>query len=571
MADPSAAETTRLLAHEPSSDASSETSSLVSTSTGTLSLENDSSHQQQRREYGTCSSQAVISDEEANKPNEQAAIKPPEQQKYSNAFIARVVISLLIGQFTSNADASLVMATHSVIASEFYDFEDSSWLFISFMLAAVATQSIYGKLSDIYGRKIILLICFGLFAGGCALIGVGQSLSQVILGRVISGSGASGFGVLCALIITDLAPLRDVASWNSYMNVISTLGRSLGGPIGGWLADTVGWRWSFLGQTPIFAVAMLLCYIVLPPLTSTPTTANHEEGTELKDSRLARVDFLGAFLLGAGVLALLLPIEIGGQKVAWTHPLIYVSFAIGTVLLILFVLTESYVAREPIFPLRLLRNRDLVLCYLINCFQGAAQLSMMFSVPLYFQVAGRSSNTVAGAHLFPAVVGNAVGGILSGIWIHRTGCYKALLIFAGASAILSYALLILRWNGDTNWAESLYIVPGGFGTGISMSAVFVALQASIDPSDRAVAASGLFLVMPVGAIIGMALSSAAMLSVLRRTLIPRLVELGLNGLQISEVVKQAVARVDYLDEAPPRVAKAVVESYIDGLEYSHGM
>ena len=120
---------------------------------------------------------------------------------------------------------------------------------------------------------------------------------------------------------------------------------------------------------------MLLCYIVLPPLTST-ATANHEEGTELKDSRLARVDFLGAFLLGAGVLALLLPIEIGGHKVAWTHPLIYVSFAIGTVLLILFVLTESYVAREPIFPLRLLRNRDLVLCYLINCFQGAAQLSV---------------------------------------------------------------------------------------------------------------------------------------------------------------------------------------------------
>lgn len=121
---------------------------------------------------------------------------------------------------------------------------------------------------------------------------------------------------------------------------------------------------------------MLLCYIVLPPLTSTATTANHEEDTEMKGSRLARVDFLGAFLLGAGVLALLLPIEIGGQKVAWTHPLIYVSFAIGAILLILFVLTESYVAREPIFPLRLLRNRDLVLCYLINCFQGAAQLSV---------------------------------------------------------------------------------------------------------------------------------------------------------------------------------------------------
>ncbi|KAK7755662.1 hypothetical protein SLS62_002273 [Diatrype stigma] len=102
-----------------------------------------------------------------------------------------------------------------------------------------------------------------------------------------------------------------------------------------------------------------------------------------------------------------------------------------------------------------------------------------------------------------------------------------------------------------------------------MSAVFIALQASIDPADKAVAASGLFLTMPIGTILGMALTSAATLSVLRRTLAPRLFELGLNGSQVKEVIRNAVARVEYLDEAPPRVAKAVVESYIDGLEYSH--
>lgn len=124
---------------------------------------------------------------------------------------------------------------------------------------------------------------------------------------------------------------------------------------------------------------MLLCYIVLPTLTP---HNNRDQNTSSQctvsssSSRLARVDFLGALLLGTGLLALLLPIEIGGQKVAWTHPLIFALLAVGAVLLLLFAVVEVYVAKEPIFPLRLLRNRNVVLCYFVSCFQGAAQLSV---------------------------------------------------------------------------------------------------------------------------------------------------------------------------------------------------
>ncbi|KAF5983256.1 multidrug resistance [Fusarium coicis] len=173
-----------------------------------------------------------VSDVERNSAN--------EPKTYSHAFIARVVVALLIGIFTSNADGSLVLATHPVIASEFGKLQDSSWLFISFMLAGAASQTIYGKLSDIFGRKTILIFCYGLFAVGCALVGAGQSMWQVILGRVISGSGGAGMTTMASVIITELAPLREVASWQSYMNVIATVGRSLGGPLGGFLADTIG-------------------------------------------------------------------------------------------------------------------------------------------------------------------------------------------------------------------------------------------------------------------------------------------------------------------------------------------
>jgi MFS family permease len=210
----------------------------------------------------------------------------------------------------------------------------------------------------------------------------------------------------------DLVPLRDVAYWQAFLNVAATIGRSLGGPVGGWLADTIGWRWSFFGQTPFFLIAILLGWIFLPGRQH-----RVERRDELK--ALSRVDFLGTFLLAALILTFLLPLEIGGVKVPWTHPLIFSLLGTSVVLVVLFGITEEYWAKDPIFPLLLLKHKDVVLSYLIMGLQVAAQLGLMFSVPLYFQVTERASNTVAGAHLFPAVAGNAVGGIMSGVLIKK--------------------------------------------------------------------------------------------------------------------------------------------------------
>ncbi|KAI0854300.1 MFS general substrate transporter [Daldinia vernicosa] len=489
------------------------------------------------------------------------------RRTYSNRFISRVVLALLVGVFTASADASLVIATHPVIASEFNDLENSTWLFISFLLAGAATQSLYGKLSDIYGRKPVLLTSYALFAIGSALIGIGQSMWQVIVGRVISGSGGAGIMSLAAVIITDLAPLRDVASWQSYLNVVATVGRSLGGPTGGFLADTIGWRWSFLGQAPIFLLAMALCWMILPNLTIEQNKMN----AETTKSRLARIDFLGAGLLGGGLLAILLPLRIAGQKVPWGSPVVLSLFTLGIFLLVLFTIAEMRWAKEPIFPLRLLKNRDVVFSYLIMVLQTAAQVGMMVAVPLYFQVTERSSSTVAGAHLMPAVIGNTIGGLLTGAWIRRTGYFKAPLIFAGIISFICYGLLILRWNGRTNWVESLYIFPGGFGTGISANAVFVALQAAINPVDKAVAASGLYLSLPIGSILGMAACNAVMQVTMPVDLASRLRKLGIERTEAEQIIKQATARIDYLDEAPPRIAKAVSQAYVRGLEFSHGV
>ncbi|KAI8304860.1 major facilitator superfamily transporter [Colletotrichum sp. SAR11_59] len=447
--------------------------------------------------------------------------------------VIKIVAILLVGTFTANADGSLVMATHPTIASEFDDLENSSWLFVAFALAGAATQTLYGKLSDIYGRRALLMVAYLLFAVGCAVVGVGGTMWQVVVGRVVSGSGGSSLNVLGLLLITDLVPLRDVAAWQAGLNLAATVGRSLGGPLGGWLADTIGWRWSFLGQAPIFLLAVVLCWLFLPKGMPSSTHQVETEDSKPEDSKkspLARIDFLGAGLLALFILAFLLPIEIGGTKVPWTHPLIFIFFGAAIVLGGFFAATEQWWAKEPIFPLEILKHRDVVLTYFITGAQVAAQLGLMFSVPLYFQVTKRVSNTVAGLHLFPAVAGNAIGGIMAGYLIKKTGRYKYLLVLATLASSLSYVLLLLRWHGDTNVWESLYILPGGLGAGLVQSAGFIAAQAGVNPKHKAAITSGIFLTVQIGMIIGLSSVSAVMMETMRWRLEELLKGMGLDAL-----------------------------------------
>lgn len=217
---------------------------------------------------------------------------------------------------------------------------------------------------------------------------------QVIAGRIVSGVGAAGMTVIVSVLITglssihpfhlsleirewltspDLVPLIQVASWRSYVNVISTLGRSIGGPLGGFLADTVGWRWSFIGQGPIIALAILLVALKLPSNSSPTTSTAQVKG---QPSKLHRIDFIGAFTLAITVVALLGALSTGGQTFPWSHPLV-IGPAVGSLVLgTLFVVWEVRYAVEPVFPPSLVIKRDVATAYAIMALQTAAQLAV---------------------------------------------------------------------------------------------------------------------------------------------------------------------------------------------------
>ncbi|KAH6623799.1 major facilitator superfamily domain-containing protein [Chaetomium tenue] len=484
--------------------------------------------------------------------------------------VAQIILVLLIGIFVAHADGSILLATHPIIASEFNDLENSSWLITGFALAGAATQTLYGKLSDIYGRKSLVITAYVIFVVGCAIVGMGQTMWQVILGRVISGAGASGMAGLVSILITDLLLIREVAQWRAYVNLVATLGRSIGGPLGGWLVDVVGWRWSFFGQIPPIILAIILVTVSLPGSPSTTEHLDTTAGPISRKSKLSRVDFKGSILFTFAILALLLPIELGGVKLPWSHPAIITLFSLSPVLLFVFVAVEKRQA-EPILPLEIFHRRDAALSFLILGFQIAAQLGLMFSVPLYFQITTRASNTVSGAHLVPAVVGNALGGLISGLLIKRSGRYKTLIILAVTLSSFGYLLLMLRWHGNTNFWESLYIFPSGFGTGIAQSAVFVSLQAVVaDPAHLAPAISFMYLTSTVALTIGLPLSNAVMQAVLRRVLEGRLLGLGVGRGEVVRIIESTVSDVDFIDRVTGKVREAIVSSYVDGLWWSHG-
>lgn len=391
-------------------------------------------------------------------------------------------------------------------------------------------------------------------------------MGQVVLGRVFAGSGSAGATSIVSILVYHLVSIREVASWRSYVNVLATTGRSIGGPIGGLLADSLGWRAPFLLEIPIMLAAGFLCLSLLPRRIGQTDADTHSPDTGPSViSRLGRIDFPGAALMAGSILALLVPLELGGQEYPWNHPVVIGLLVAAVVAGAAFFLFETYCAKEPVFPPRLLLVRNVWTSYSVMLLQTSAQFGIIYTVPVYFQISARASATSAGLHLVPAFVGNVSGGLLAGALIKRSGRYKVLTISATAIAALAYAVIAIRWRGHTNVWESLYIFPGGFGSGVASSTVFVALAAAVSTSDMAVATSGLYLSMNIATAAGTSVVSAVVQNVLRQAL-----QTELAGMERADVIILNVLRnVNFAATLHGAERAAVVAAYVKSYETAY--
>ncbi|KAG9603963.1 MFS general substrate transporter, partial [Aureobasidium melanogenum] len=466
-----------------------------------------------------------------------------------------IISVLLIGVFVSQADTTLVFATYAHITSEFIrmgggNWIDGSWIVTSFGLATCATQPMYGRLSQIFGRKPILQLSYVLFLTGTAIAGLAQNMIQMIIGRVIQGAGSAGMVSMVSILLTDLVPLHEVAAYRSYVNVFSTVGRSCGGLIGGFLTQSIGWRWAFIGQCPLLLLSIVLVWWRLE---------EPQRNAELKQSiwtKLKRIDFVGAFFMSIAILASITSFDLGSKQAS--TPVLVTLVAVAVTAWVLFALAEKFWANEPIFPLELLGKDAVITSYTIIFIQTGIQVSLMFLVPLYFQVTANASMGEAGAHLVPAVFGNTLGGLAVGAWIKRTGRYKPPTILASLSAMLCFSLLLILWRGHTSTASSLVIFFGGCGSGMANSAVFVGLTAGLEKEQIAIATTGLYLSSSISIVAGVSAASAIFRSALRSNL-HRILGRVVGG---DEIARKVLSDVAYVHTLHGHLRRMVVRAFV---------
>ncbi|KAB8224274.1 major facilitator superfamily domain-containing protein [Aspergillus novoparasiticus] len=492
----------------------------------------------------TVSSYQVIPNNGDRRPNdhghdeESALLSSPtandERKVELSTSVSTIVAVLILGEFISNADSTLVMAATAKVSSEFNQLQDASWLSTGYTLGVLYNVVVFS------------------FANEWLFRGIGRDLWAVIIGRAVSGIGGAGIMTLGSVIITDIVPRREVASWRAYINIAMTLGRSVGGPVGGWLTDAIGWRWLFLLQIPFIVVGGLL---VIAKLNITYHATSK--------ASIRRVDFLGAGLLGASVVAIIMLLDRGGHAFPWISLPSFLLGGTGIALLILFVWAER-VAAEPIFDLRILARPNVASSYMVGFLQITSQLGMLFSVPLYFQVTQRASATVAGGHLVPAVVGNTVGGLLAGTFIRRTGRYKALLVIGGLVAAITHVLMLIRWNGHTNFGESLYIIPGGVGTGIASASAFVAMTALLEPQDMAMATGGYMLIVSFAMTTGITMTNTVLGLGFKHHL-----EQNLHGKGAKKIIRRATSDTNYIAKLEGKIWEVVVGCFVAGLKNTY--
>ncbi len=403
-------------------------------------------------------------------------------------------------------DTTIIATLTTPISSEFKSLSLLSWLASSYLIANAACQPVAGKLTDIFSRRTGLIFSNVFFGAGCLICGLARNEWVMITGRVVSGIGGGGLTAISTFVSSDLVPLRRRGIWQGYGNVVFGLGMSVGGVVGGWFNDTVGWRWAFLMQVPFTVVSgLLVTFLVNIPVKETGKSA------------WKRVDYRGAALLTLSLVLLLLGVNTGGNQFPWNHPLVVTALPLSIVLMLLFVYVEDKIAPEPIIPIRLLLRRTVWAACFTNVFSTMSVFIVFFYVPFYLQIGGHSA-TQAGLRLIPQAFATSIGSIGAGLVMRMTGRYYWMNWIIMTILIAGAALICTLNFSSSAWQTYVYLIPGGFGYGGMLTITLVALIAAVDHEHQAVITSASYAFRSTGSTVGVTIGSAVFQNWLRRSL-----------------------------------------------------
>jgi EmrB/QacA subfamily drug resistance transporter len=421
----------------------------------------------------------------------------PDSNGYlSHKQILVVMGGLMTGMFLAALDQSIVGTALPRITSELGGLDKLSWVVTAYMLTATASTPLWGKISDLYGRKLLFQIAIITFVAGSLLAGFSQDIEQLIGFRAIQGLGGGGLMSLALAVIGDIIPPRERGRYQGYFAAVFGTSSVLGPVLGGFFADGPGWQWIFFINVPIGLVALVI--------TSAALKMQHVR-------REHSIDYLGAALVVGSVSSFLLYTAWAGPDLGWGSGTGIGLLVAGVVLAVAFVLVELR-ATEPIIPMRLFRNSIFSIANLFGFLIGIAMFGSMIFIPVYLQVVDGMSPTRSGLAMLPMVVGIFSTSIAAGQMMSRNGRYKIYPILGASVVILALVMLSQLTATSPYWYAGLSMYVLGAGLGFTMQILITVVQNSVERSDIGVATSSVTFFRQMGGSFGTALFGAILSS-----------------------------------------------------------
>ncbi|KAK5013550.1 major facilitator superfamily domain-containing protein [Cryomyces antarcticus] len=470
-----------------------------------------------------------------------------------------ILPALAIGIFLSAADQTIIVSSYGRIGSELKALNNTSWIATAYFLTLTSFQPLYGKLSDIFTRKSCLLFAYLVFGLGCLFCGLARNMNELIAARAFAGIGGGGMTTVVSILLSDTVPLRERGKWQGYVNIIYATGAGVGAPLGGILADYIGWRWAFLFQAPLCLVAFLAVSLILK------LPARDQSNWKAK---LRRIDFLGAAILIAAVFTLLLGLD-RGSNVSWRDKVTLIALCTSLPLFAIFVGVEMKVAAEPFAPGHIIFERTLFACYLCNFFSFCGWLAALFYIPLFFQAVDGLSATQAGVRLIPGIICGVSGSLFAGFYMQRTARYYWLTVIAYSCLVIGMTTIFLFSGIIAN--STLGMITGmcvcGFSNGIGVTTSLIALIANSSHEDQAVATACSYLFRSLGSVFGVSLSATVANATLRSSLADALG----SGTAAADIAARVRESLGYIGTLEPAVRDLVRQCYAKSTRAAFGL